>query len=174
MMNYWIVKNSWGKWWGENGYIRMVRGRNLCKIAEDAKYPVLRTDPPKCLEAVKMPNFCKFSEDLLNFDGDYLKSICIDRYIRTYEESMEDCSKNGMRLYRVDSDEDEQALFRFANKIWSRVPKFSLYIEGRNETGCTNINNSNKVFEKVVADCTVNRRSICEFFNSSRESNMFE
>ncbi|XP_030371984.1 cathepsin L-like [Scaptodrosophila lebanonensis] len=37
---YWLVKNSWSKSWGENGYIRMARGRNnQCGIADRALYP---------------------------------------------------------------------------------------------------------------------------------------
>ncbi|MFC9437708.1 C1 family peptidase [Nocardia sp. NPDC057030] len=39
--SYWIVRNSWGAGWGEQGYMRLARGSNLCGIADDASRPVV-------------------------------------------------------------------------------------------------------------------------------------
>jgi len=35
---YWIVKNQWTPKWGENGYIRIKTGSDVCGISQYATY----------------------------------------------------------------------------------------------------------------------------------------
>lgn len=39
--NYWIMRNDYGKAWGEAGYIRMKQGINQCGIESEAVYPIV-------------------------------------------------------------------------------------------------------------------------------------
>ncbi|CAJ0594884.1 unnamed protein product [Cylicocyclus nassatus] len=34
-VKYWLISNSWGPRWGENGFFRMIRGENHCLIESE-------------------------------------------------------------------------------------------------------------------------------------------
>lgn len=40
--DYYILKNSWGKNWGDGGFFKMARNKNNHGIATSASYPIVQ------------------------------------------------------------------------------------------------------------------------------------
>jgi len=37
---FWRAKNFWGPDWGDNGYVKIVLGKNMCGISNYASFPL--------------------------------------------------------------------------------------------------------------------------------------
>jgi hypothetical protein len=38
-VRYWLMQNSWGEGWGDNGTIKLAMGSNMCGVANYPFYP---------------------------------------------------------------------------------------------------------------------------------------
>jgi C1A family cysteine protease len=167
---FWVIQNSWGERWGEEGYLYVERGVNICGFATDAYFPVIK----KKLSPIDKPAVCKEAQDLFDGSKKYLKSLCLVEDEKSYEEAQTVCLNNGMRLFRAESSSDKEALFTYANKQWSSREDFSPFINGitTSETSpaCTNIGKSGDSFEEdPEVDCAEKAPFVCEFINKKPE-----
>jgi hypothetical protein len=167
-VKYWIIQNSWSKRWGEEGYLFIERGKNLCNIAMDALYPVLDTQ----LKPIENPTVCEETHDLIDASGKYLKSLCLIEVKQTYEEAQMFCLSHDMRLFR-NSFKDRDALVNHANEKWIEKEDLNLLIDATRlkfDPLCARLEKSGNAFvEKDDVDCSDVAASVCEFISQGRE-----
>jgi hypothetical protein len=77
------------------------------------------------------PTICKNIRNLLDSNGNYLKTVCTVYSLQTQSVARTTCSNNRMQLYRFVLPDDEKALLDYSDAQW---PYNRLWVEGGNAT----------------------------------------
>ncbi|KAI1700019.1 papain family cysteine protease domain-containing protein [Ditylenchus destructor] len=68
--DYWLIKNSWGVGWGEQGYMRLARNKdNHCGLASHAAYPILDMSSSGGISNEHVPNDSDSTHNASDNDG---------------------------------------------------------------------------------------------------------
>jgi hypothetical protein len=118
---------------------------------------------------INTPTDCNIMEDIYSLAGVYLKSLCIDTFKRNYEDSLNDCLINQMRLYRADSPEAISFVLEAADNKWT-FESVLLHIY-ENATGPLFLSNDNPsgMSEIIIGNSSAYKQSICEYIDVNRE-----
>ena len=127
---YWIARNSWGTFWGENGWFRIVRGENNLGIEADCQWAVPRI-PKKMMKNQEMKsrmNRAKyFSESCLldknSFNGKRSHVISPEPYTYIKKEDLPETwdirNIDGVNYATWDKN---QHIPQYCGSCWAQAP----------------------------------------------------
>jgi hypothetical protein len=80
----------------------------------------------------------------------------------TYEESVFNCQRDGLRLFKITSPEAKAALFKGSKRKFGAGTASELWIDGLVSPACQVLQKTSRKFATALLSCEVQRWSICE------------
>lgn len=158
---------SWSKDWGENGFLRLERNRNLCGVAGLPKFPVLQNSNLKEIRPIQLDNsLCQDIKDIFSTSNVYIKSICVSNFLETnYIKARDLGFEKGMRLYKSDSSQVDKTVFDHLKSRFMNV-YHSFFIETE-AGGCKSIEYDymSQSYTLYNGACSVRKYFLFEYLN---------
>ena len=104
---------------------------------------------------------CNLKVDLVDTNGNYLKSICTVYEDKTYDEASLFCKSNGLKLYVASTTDEKAAINSFCDV---QYPFGAFWVSGKSSSGCTVVSNNEKInYALTKSSCASKAYFHCEY-----------
>ena len=149
---YWIVRNSWGTKFGENGYAKIKAGANICGIGDNIHYITVNWDS-WCGEGC---DDCKY------YNKELVCNSCIDGYY--YDDINEKCYKCKSNCKTCTNSEECDSCndgYYLNNDVCYKCSKYCKKCTGPNDNQCDEWDIGTSEDTETFIDDEINNNCFC-------------